>query len=367
MDNFIRSDENEFLRIWFNIDRKEEYYETIRLELGNTNKVSLDKYKQYNSIIRQIGKSLKKYKLKDKTITTVVKEKPYIEKIGLLLMNFLNTDFSDFDKSFDNFYSIYGCEFLYDYSINELYNDTFNTEQDAYNTLKILHDRGCKELIKLQTDFKNATDFIFNLNNDTKYVQYSNQSRFSACLVSNKFNLKDYSSKIKIETKVNNYNYDGTTKISFDTILDEIDYNSFMINIINVYLINDIATLLFVVLHQLVNNDFIVKKCQICNKYFVPSKANEIYCEFINEDINAICRDIGAFQMYKKNIESVPGLLEYRRTYNKKSNEVSRNKGNNVIRGEFIVWKTLAQSVIKDYKQGKITEDELYEWMIKNK
>ena len=29
--------------------------------------------------------------------------------------------------------------------------------------------------------------------------------------------------------------------------------------------------------------------------------------------------------------------------------------------------KKVAQAKIKDYKQGKVTEDELYEWMLENK
>lgn len=367
MISLNNTNENELLRIWFNSDRKEEYFETIRLELGDSVKVSMDKYKLYNIITRIPNKSIRNYKMKNKTISKIIKQQPYVEKIGSLLINFLNTDFTDFDKAFDNFYSIYGYDFLYDYSLYEIYEKSFDTEQEAYNHIKILHERGKKDLIKLQNNFKRAVDFIFNLNNNERYAQYSNRTKFSACLVSNKFHLKDYSSNIKVKSKVNNYNYDGSYNLDFDIILSEIDYNSFMINMIDVYLIDDIKVLLFIILQQLVTNRFIIKKCQICNKYFVPSKANELYCEFINEDTNSICRDIGAFQMYKKNIESVPGLLEYRRTYNKKSNEVSRNKENQELKESFDIWKRIAQSKIKDYKQGKVTEDELYEWMMKNK
>lgn len=355
----------EFLRIWFNSERKEEYFETNRLDLGNSVKVSQDKYKLYNIISRNGIDSIKDYHFKDKQINITTNQKPYIEKIGSLLINFLNTDFSNFNKAFDNFYSIYGCDFLYDYSIYEVYEDTFNTEKDAYDNFKILHDRGSKELIKLQNNYKKAVDLIFNLDDNEKYNEYSSKSKLSACLVSNKFHLKDYSSNIEIKSKVNNY--DNKTKIPFDTILSEIDYNSFMIKIIDIYLIDKLEIALFIVLHQLVNNEFIIKKCQMCNKYFVPSKANELYCEFINEENSTICRDIGAFHIYKKNLESVPALLEYRRTYNKKSNEVSRNKDNIKLKESFDKWKKSAQSKIREYKQGNVTEDELYKWMMENK
>lgn len=367
MISLMNTDEDEFFRIWFNNRDKEEYFETIRLNLGDSVEVISDKDKIYDMINRVTNKSIKNYTFKNIKSNRTAPERPFSEKIGLLLMNFLNTDFSDFDRAFDNFYSIYGCDFLYNYSIYEICPDYFDTEKDAYDSIKVLHERGYRELTKLQENYKKAVEFIFNLNNNDKYSKYSIKSKFSACLVSNKFYLRDYSSQMKIMPKVNNYNYDDKYKLDFDTLLSEIDYNSFMINVIDIYLINNIEVLLFIILHQLVSNDFIIKKCQICNKYFVPSKANELYCEFTNEENNTICREIGAFQVYKKNLESVPALLEYRRTYNKKGNEVSRNKENLNLKKSFDKWKKDAQSKIKDYKQGKLTEDELYKWMMENK
>jgi len=365
MISLYNTNENEFFRICFNSDKKEEYYETIRLELGDLVKISRDKL--YNSIVKIPNKSIKNYRMKNKKIFKSVDEKPYVEKIGSLLINFLNTDFTDFDKAYDNFYSIYGFDFLYNYSIYEIYEDDFENEEEAYNHMKGLHKHGEKDLIKLQNNFKMALDFIFNLDNNEKYADYSNKTRLSACLISNKYYLKDFSSNIKVISKVNNYNYENDYNLDFDTILSEIDYNSFIINMIDVYLIDDIKPLLFIILQQMVSNDIVVKKCQICNKYFLPLKSNELYCEFVNEETNTICRDIGALQMYKKNLESIPGLLEYRRTYNKKSNEVSRNKENLELKQKFDIWKTIAQSKIKQYKHGIITEEELYEWMIENK
>lgn len=45
----------------------------------------------------------------------------------------------------------------------------------------------------------------------------------------------------------------------------------------------------------------------------------------------------------------------------------SRNKENKQLRVEFDKWKKEAQAKIKLYKQGKLSEDELYKWMIENK
>ena len=47
--------------------------------------------------------------------------------------------------------------------------------------------------------------------------------------------------------------------------------------------------------------------------------------------------------------------------------EVARSDGNKKLKKDFDTWKKIAQGKIKGYKQGKITEDELYKWMMENK
>ncbi len=126
--------------------------------------------------------------------------------------------------------------------------------------------------------------------------------------------------------------------------------------------------MLFTILSQLIQNNDIIRTCQNCGGYFIPNKLNEIYCDFLHKD-GTTCRDKGAGQTYKKNLENNRALLEYRRTYNKKFNVISRAKeeNKNQLKQDFDAWKKVAQAKIKDYKQGKVTEDELYNWMMENK
>ena len=60
-------------------------------------------------------------------------------------------------------------------------------------------------------------------------------------------------------------------------------------------------------------------------------------------------------------------LVEYRRTYNKKFNAISRNREDKKLKEDFDNWKKLAQAEIKKFKQNIITDEELYNWMIKHK
>ena len=77
-----------------------------------------------------------------------------------------------------------------------------------------------------------------------------------------------------------------------------------------------------------------IKTCHNCGKYFIPtSRQDEVYCEFLDED-GKTCKEKGTSQTYKKNLESIPVLLEYRRSYQKKIMIVSRNKdGYTILKG----------------------------------
>ena len=47
--------------------------------------------------------------------------------------------------------------------------------------------------------------------------------------------------------------------------------------------------------------------------------------------------------------------------------EVARIGNNKKLKNDFDSWKKIAQGKIKEFKQGKVTEDELYKWMMENK
>lgn len=129
-----------------------------------------------------------------------------------------------------------------------------------------------------------------------------------------------------------------------------------------------LSNILYVILEQIVQvPNLPIKQCQNCGKYFIPSsRQDEVYCEFPDEK-GKTCKEKGAIQTYKKNLESIPALLEYRRSYQKKIMIVSRNKENKELKKEFDKWKKEAQEKIRLFKQGKLEEDVLYNWMIENK
>ena len=250
--------------IWFDKDKKEEYYGTS-LYLHN-----VDQKIDYNK--RQVKLVLKKTKFDGLKYPGLLYF-PYTESFGMMLMRFLNADFSSFEKSYKTFFYAYGFELLKEYVPYKELEETYETEKKMLEVMK-------------------------------KIILTSER----------------------------------------------------------------LSNILYVILEQIVQvPNLPIKQCQNCGKYFIPSsRQDEVYCEFPDEK-GKTCKEKGAIQTYKKNLESIPALLEYRRSYQKKIMIVSRNRENKELKKEFDKWKKEAQEKIKLFKQGKLEEDVLYNWMIENK
>ena len=55
---------------------------------------------------------------------------------------------------------------------------------------------------------------------------------------------------------------------------------------------------------------------------------------------------------------------EYRKTYQQKFMQVRKNKE---LSKDFEIWKKQAKEKINLMKKGKLTENEVYDWILKNK
>ena len=354
--------------IWFNSDKKEEYILTPNFLLGEIENVDKEDFLKLKLISRMTTNSIANYKLKKQEISKwpFIRFTPYVEKLGLMLVRFLNTDFSDFIDSYDNFYYAYGIELLGEYSKSFKLKDNYSSERLLLEDFKTFHKYIENGVSVIQKDFKEAVNFLYNLNKNNEYKDNSTQSKFIASIIKQKTNLYKYINN----TNIINYTYSDKAEdyknSSFDTVLSDLSYDISMLKVSNIYTSNELGDILFIILSQLIQNNDQIRTCQNCGRYFIPNKLNEIYCDFLHKD-GTTCRNKGAGQTYKKNLENIPGLLEYRRKYNKKFNAVSRNKQDKKLKEDFEKWKKSAQVEIKKFKQNIITAEELYDWMIKNK
>ena len=110
-----------------------------------------------------------------------------------------------------------------------------------------------------------------------------------------------------------------------------------------------------------------IKKCQNCGMYFIPnSRLDEIYCDYPKAN-GKTCKEQGAVQAYNERLKQNKALAEYRRLYQLKSMAVGRNKDNKQMKKDFDKWKKDAKDRVNKLKHKILTEDEVYEWLVKNK
>lgn len=345
--------------IWFDKDKKEEYYGTS-LYLYNT-----DRKIDYEA--RKMTLYYKKCKFDGLKYPGQIYFS-YVESFGKMLMVFLNADFSDFEKAYKTFFAFYGFELLKEYVPYKELETSYTSEKKMIDVMKKVYEDSSYELVELQDNFKECVNQIYNLDGEENFGDCSANSKFIANIIKHKSQIYRYSNKI--EVVLDNYanKDDNYYEESYEGLVKKLENEELSIKKHNVYTSEKLSNILYVILEQIVQvPNLPIKQCQNCGKYFIPSsRQDEIYCEF-PDDKGKTCKEKGASETYKKNLENIPALLEYRRSYQKKIMIVSRNKDNKVLKKEFDKWKKDAQDKIKLFKQGKLDEDSLYEWMMENK
>ena len=234
--------------------------------------------------------------------------------------------------------------------------------------MKRVFEDSSYELIEIQENFRKCVDQVYNLNGVKGLEEASANSKFIANIIKHESDVYRYSNKIEVfldsyASKDNDYHEE-----SYKSLVEKLENDKLSIKKHNVYTSEKLSNILYVVLEQVVQAPNLpIKQCQNCGKYFIPSsRQDEVYCEFPDEK-GKTCKEKGALETYKKNLENVPALLEYRRSYQKKIMIVSRNKENKQLKKDFDKWKKEAQAKIKLFKQGKLEEEKLYNWMLENK
>lgn len=347
---------------WFNTETKKEYYATplyfykADFHMDTENKL-LEVY----------------YKEKEKTDNGLKHPAsiyfPFHEKFGLLLLRFLNADLSNYETANKTFFYAYGFEILKgldkDYKF-ELSNNYGSNENYLKAINKIFEDLQ-ENLIDLQQELIKAVTYIYNLDNNKSLEKYTYAERFAVYLIKRMGKLYTYYKNDYIMRDSYSRKYDEFLNNSEYEILESLNTKNMLLSMSDTHKSNDLSSICYAILDELSKTpNYPIKKCQNCGMYFIPtSKVDEIYCEYPKEK-GKTCRDLGAFQSYTERLKQNKAMGEYRRTYQRLFMQVKKNKGNKEIEKEFETWKKQAKEKINDMKKGKLTENEVYEWIINN-
>ena len=348
---------------WFDTETKKEYYATPLYFY------KADYHLDTENKLRDVY-----YKEKEKTDNGLKHPAsiyfPFYEKFGLLLLRFLNADLSDYEVAYRTFFYAYGFEILRDLDENykfELLNNYGSNENYLKATNKIFEDLQ-ENLIDLQGELINAVTYIYNLNNDSNLEKYTYSERFAVYLIKRKGKLYSYYKNDLIMRDSYSRKYDEFLNNSEYDILESLHSENVLLSMSDTHKSNDLSSICYAILEELSKTpNYPIKKCQNCGMYFIPtSKVDEIYCDYPKENSKP-CRDLGAFQSYTERLKQNKAMGEYRRTYQQKFMQVKKNKDNKELSKNFENWKKQAKEKINQMKKGKLTENEVYEWILKNK
>lgn len=354
--------------IWFNKEKKEEYYSTPLYLYSVDRKVDYD-----NRLMTVI--------FDKKEVKGRVKEEqglkypgnmyfPYFERFGMFLLRFLNANLETYESAYETFFFAYGFEILKD--INEDYNFELKGkyENDAVYLKKMqeIYKELQYKIQEVQEEMKSFVNYVYNLDNLESLNEYTPSQRFAVYLIKHKGQAYTYNKNDNIiQDNYSNKNLE-LSHLNDKQLLDNFKNNKMLISMIDTHQSNDLSAICYAVLEELVkttNNP--IKKCQNCGMYFIPSsRLDEIYCDYPKEK-GKTCREQGAVQAYNERLRQNKALAEYRRLYQLKSMAVGRNKDNKQMKKDFDKWKKDAKDRVNKLKHGIFTEDEVYEWLIKNK
>ena len=314
MRELPRANISEDFYMWFDLEEKKEHYATpLYLYQVKRDRINpSDETKLYLKLKKDISKVKTG---KDKEIirhpSTIYIH--YVESLGAMLINFLNADFTNYETAYNTFFYAYGYELVKDYApYSYLKNDEHITDVQFKEIIKDIFETGSDRFIEWQDNFRKCVDFVYNLNGNEELKESKPSSKFIASLVTHHNDVYSYSNDIEVILDTYSDKYLKYGNQSLENLTIELDKNDSFIPMTNVYTSEKLSNIVFVVLEQFVKNSNLpIKSCQYCGRYFVPSvRQDELYCDLPSEDGKS-CREKGAKQTYKKNLEKIPALLEY--------------------------------------------------------
>ena len=197
---------------------------------------------------------------------------------------------------------------------------------------------------------------------------YTSAQRYAVYLIKQMGKLHTFNKNDNVIRDSFSNKYEQFQNTSEHTLLNELKNKSMFISMIDTHKSNDLSSICYVVLEELVKtNNNPIKKCQNCGMYFIPnSRLDEIYCDYPKEN-GKTCREQGAILTYNKRLQEKSAYAEYRKIYQQKFMKVRKNKDNKKIANDFESWKKQAKEKITKLKHEELSEKEVYEWIMKNK
>lgn len=131
--------------------------------------------------------------------------------------------------------------------------------------------------------------------------------------------------------------------------------------IVQMYKIESVDDLIRFELLNLINKKILIKKCQYCGCYFVPSGRRDTeYCNRVKAGETHTCKEVGAMQKYKAKIAGDKINMIYNKAY-KRNDSKARNK--KMSKSDFYEWSELARKMRDDCHAGNVSFEDFQAWL----
>jgi hypothetical protein len=164
-------------------------------------------------------------------------------------------------------------------------------------------------------------------------------------------------STISIERRIlesDELDYETGCEITPELISKISDYS---LDAYTFYHSQDIRALIFLEFEYMCTNGYTIRKCENCDRYFLPYSSIALYCERPIDFSGKTCKDIAATAKYNEKISSDAAKNLYRKLNNAYNMRCSRCPGV-YKRKDFDLWRDNAKQCLEDVENCKMTFEE---------
>ena len=172
--------------IWFNKEKREEYYSTP-LYLYSVNRK--DDFEN-RLLTLYFDESEVKGRIKEEQGLKYPGNMyfPYVERFGMFLLRFLNANLETYESAYETFFFAYGFEILKDIDENYTFELKGKYENDEVylKEMEIIYNELKYKIQEMQEEMKVFVNYVYNLNEQEELKEYTPNQRFAVYLIKHK-------------------------------------------------------------------------------------------------------------------------------------------------------------------------------------
>lgn len=198
-----------------------------------------------------------------------------------------------------------------------------------------IRDLLIRNLIEKKTDLKERLELISNYSNNSLVRNLSVPEKLFLYETKRVFDLHYFNTKpahalfldtkFKIKYVCDTILSPQQRRLDVDKIVDIIKEKNIVAE--EVYELKNVEEQIFFELFKVIQNNFVINKCENCGRLFIPATTNnnpyqkarndQKYCNNLYLDTGKTCKEIGASNKRKEKVEDSPILKEFNKEYKK--------------------------------------------------